>query len=292
MISLALQTQIELDLSTHLTLPIKIDGAQGVSGGCINEAASISTNEGTFFVKWNSTERYPGMFEAEAKGLSLLNESNTLRIPKVICTGQANHWSYLLLEHLDSGFQNPTFWEDFGAALAKMHQNTNENFGFDHQNYIGSLKQGNKWHGDWVSFFVEERLEAQVRLSRNDGKMESSTVNQFERLYRRLGEIFPEEAPALLHGDLWSGNFMTGPKGDACIFDPAVYYGHREMDIAMTSLFGGYNKIFYNAYNQAYPLANDWNNRLDICNLYPLLVHLNLFGEGYLRRIENIVGKF
>jgi protein-ribulosamine 3-kinase len=292
MFSQLLKTKIEAELTAHKGEAVAIHGFESATGGCINEAASLQTNHGSYFVKWNSIERYPGMFEAEAKGLNLLTETNAIHIPKVVGVGQAGNWSFLLLEHLEPSFQSLNFWENFGRAVAELHQNTNAQFGLDHNNYIGSLPQDNKWHGDWVSFFVEQRLEAQVRTARNDGGMSSARVRNFERLYQRLDEIFPQEKPALLHGDLWSGNFMTGPTGEACIFDPAAYYGHREMDIAMTHLFGGYNQLFYDAYAQVSPLAGNFESRLEICNLYPLLVHLNLFGEGYLHRIENIVKKF
>lgn len=292
MLSPTLHQAINLTLTAHFGEVVETKLVSFLSGGDINQAARLSAPQGDFFVKWNSASRFPGMFEAEAKGLAVLAAANAIKIPLVIEHGIAADEAFLILEYLDTETEVSDYWEVFGAAIAKLHQTTHDSFGLDHDNYIGSLPQSNKRHDDWVSFFVEQRLEAQIRMARDDGQMGASTVKCFEKLYRRLGEIFPVEPPALLHGDLWSGNFQTGPDGKACIYDPAVYFGHREMDIAMTQLFGGYNKTFYDTYNQISPLADDWKSRRDVCNLYPLLVHLNLFGGSYLHSINKIVNKF
>jgi fructosamine-3-kinase len=155
---------------------------------------------------------------------------------------------------------------------------------------MGSLPQSNKKHSDWISFFVEERLEKQVSLAHE--YLSSSNFSAFNRLYKRLGELIPPEPPALLHGDLWGGNYMVSSDGKACLIDPAVYYGHREIDIAMTTLFEGFDGDFYASYHEEYPLEKGWRDRLDIFNLYPLLIHLNLFGSGYLGSIERILKRF
>ncbi len=291
MLSSAIILAIEQLLSSSAA-EVTIYQHHALGGGSINSAYQLNTSAGLYFVKVNDAMHYPGMFEAEAKGLALLAASQCISIPEVIGVGEAGNSAFLVLEMIELNPATTTLWEDFGQSLAQLHRSTQPLFGLDHSNYIGSLPQHNKAHASWVSFFIEERLEPQLKMARDDGPMGATTVKQFERLYRRLEEIFPAEPPALLHGDLWSGNFEIGNNGKAWIFDPAVYYGHREMDLGMTKLFGGFNHLFYTAYNNAYPLAPNWEERVDICNLYPLLVHVNLFGGGYLRSIENIVKNF
>jgi len=169
---------------------------------------------------------------------------------------------------------------------------TNTNFGLDYNNYIGSLHQQNNLHPTWVDFFINERLQPQIKLARDNNEIDSTTILKFENLYKKLDEVFPKEKPALLHGDLWSGNFMSDEKGESVIMDPTVYYGHREMDIAMAKLFGGFDAEFYSSYNEHYPLENGWEQRINVCNLYPLMVHVNLFGGGYLGQVKSILSKF
>jgi protein-ribulosamine 3-kinase len=267
-----------------------IRSASSLSGGCINNVSRLSTSEGDFCIKYNQRDQFPEMFEGEAHGLELLKNAGTIRVPGVVCPGYGGTYSYLLLEFINPGRKSASFYSDFGRSLARLHRHTADYFGLDRDNYMGSLKQFNTKHSDWISFFVEERLERQISLAH--GSLSSSDISAFRRLYNRLGEIMPEEPPALLHGDLWGGNYMVSPEGKACLIDPAVYYGHREIDIAMTTLFGGFDGEFYASYNDEYPLEKGWKERLDIFNLYPLLIHLNLFGSGYLGSVERIVRKF
>lgn len=262
------------------------------SGGCINNTYSIESSHGKFFLKLNDLKSYPGMFEAEKKGLQFLRNASPCFIPKVFSSGSINTLSYLLIEYIPRGNITSSFWVVFGESLAKLHRNTNELYGLDHDNYIGSLPQSNKQHKSWTEFFILERLEPQLKLAKDERKISSDLSAQFKRLFNRLENIFPLEKPALLHGDLWSGNFMCTSEGKPCIFDPAVYYGHREIEIAMTKLFGDFDKEFYEAYISQYPLEKGWEERLDICNLYPLMVHVNLFGGGYLSQVANILRKF
>jgi fructosamine-3-kinase len=155
---------------------------------------------------------------------------------------------------------------------------------------MGSLPQSNKKHTTWNEFFVEERLKKQVSLAGDYFSFSDHAA--FDRLYKRLDALLPVEPPALLHGDLWGGNYMISPAGKACLIDPAVYYGHREVDISMTTLFGGFDEHFYFSYEEEYPLEKGWRERLDIFKLYPLLIHLNLFGSGYLGSILNTIRRF
>ena len=206
--------------------------------------------------------------------------------------GIAGKYSFLVLEYVSSSTRNDDFWESFGASMAALHRHMNESYGLDHDNYIGSLKQINNQYDDWTSFFIEERLKRQLKLGFNNGYLNVSHDRQFENLFKELDSIFPNEPPSLLHGDMWSGNFIVGEDGHACIFDPAVYYGNREVEIAFTGLFGGFEEAFYDGYNAVYPLEKDFESRKDVYNLYPLLVHLNLFGTSYLSRIESILSKY
>jgi protein-ribulosamine 3-kinase len=267
-----------------------IFSSSSLSGGCINNVSRLSTSAGNYCIKYNKRDLFPEMFEGEAHGLSLLRNAGEITVPGVVCTGYADSFSYLLLEFIESGRKGSSFYPVFGRSLARLHRHTGDHFGLDRDNYMGSLRQSNKNHKDWISFFVEERLEKQVSLAHE--YLSSSVLSAFKRLYNRLGELLPEEPPALLHGDLWGGNYMVSSAGEACLIDPAVYYGHRETDIAMTTLFGGFDREFYDAYNEEYPLEKGWKERLDIFNLYPLLIHVNLFGEGYIGSVERILRKF
>jgi protein-ribulosamine 3-kinase len=267
-----------------------IFSASSLSGGCINNVSRLTTSAGDYCIKFNKRDHFPEMFEGEANGLALLKQAREILVPAVVCPGYSENYSYLLLEFIHTGRKASTFFADFGRSLARMHRHTTDYFGLEHDNYMGSLRQSNKKHSDWISFFVEERLEKQVSLAH--GYFSSVDLSAFNRLYNRLGELLPEEMPALLHGDLWGGNYMVSSTGSACLIDPAVYYGHREIDIAITTLFGGFDGDFYASYHEEYPMEKGWRDRLDIFNLYPLLIHLNLFGSGYLGSIERILKNF
>ena len=256
-------------------------------GGDINSAVRLDMDSGErFFLKWNKS--VPGdMFKAEAKGLELLASAETaLRIPEVYVAGE----DFLLLEFIEESNSGASF--DFGVQLARMHRKSNELFGLEHSNYIGRLPQSNKYHPDWLEFFMRERLEPQVKMAVDTGKISKDLISIFDRVMNYTYVIFPNEPPALLHGDLWGGNYMFTADGTASIYDPAVYFGHREMDIAMTHLFGGFEADFYNGYNEEYPLEKGIEERIKLCNLYPILVHANLFGGSYAGQAEAILRRF
>ena len=279
-------------LEKALGTPVELISTSPVGGGDINEAFRFDTSEGLFFVKKNSASRFPGMFEKEARGLQLLADAKEIPVPKVISHDEVNDTSYLILKFIEGSRKAAGFWDDFGRRLALLHKHSSDYFGLDHNNYIGSLVQSNRKHLSWTDFFREERLNAQVKLARNTGKLDKGVVSSFERFYNKLDEIFPVEPPALVHGDLWGGNFMVNENGVAVIIDPAIYYGNREMDIGMSMLFGGFSNEFYELYNQHYPLQPEWRNRIEYCNLYPLMVHVNLFGGGYLNSVNTILRQF
>ncbi len=279
-------------LSDRLERPVDIERAVPVGGGSINQAHRLDTNEGRFFVKVNHADHHPVLFEAEADGLRRLAATSTIRVPQVLAHGEDHDDAFLLLEHIDSGLKDRTFWERFGRELAALHGHTAASFGLDRPNHIGSLDQANTPDADWPTFLVRHRLEPMLKLARDKRKVEPGTVLRFERLFNRLPDLFPLEPPALLHGDLWSGNLLCAAGGSPVLIDPAVYYGHREMDLAMTRLFGGFDEAFHAEYRNAWPLEPGWEERVDLCNLYPLLVHVNLFGGGYVQQVEAVMKRF
>lgn len=271
-----------------------IRSVQRVSGGSINEAAKLEIEEiGTCFLKWNRSAE-PDMFVKEVSGLTLLANADTgLRIPEVILQGSTgNHTGFLILEFIESGRPGRQSAQQFGEQLAALHTNRNSRFGLDENNYIGRLPQSNNKHASWVDFFIEERIEPQLKMALDAGKFQSSISQTFEAMYQKLPGIFPEEQPSLLHGDLWGGNYFYDSNGQAVIYDPAVYYGNREIEMAFTHLFGGFSSSFYEAYNRSLAMAPGFSDRIDIYNLYPLLVHTNLFGGSYARQVESIVKQF
>ncbi|HEX5001172.1 MAG TPA: fructosamine kinase family protein [Bacteroidia bacterium] len=258
-----------------------------VSGGSINNSYTLQAEGQQFFIKTNHTSVSGDIFKREWQGIELLRTTDTIPLPLVYGTGVADNKAFLLMEWIASGRRTGNFFELFGRALAMLHKNSAASFGLSNDNYIGTLVQSNCKHRSGADFFVHERLEPMVRMATDTGIFNPSDSKMFQDLYRIIPEIIPEEPPSLLHGDLWSGNFMTGPDGTARLIDPAVYYGHREADLAMTRLFGGFDSSFYAAYNDAFPLEYEWENRVPLFNLYPLLVHLNLFGKGYLQPVRN-----
>jgi len=269
----------------------KIEKVSKVYGGSINRSFKVQSGKQNYFVKLNSRTLYPKMFELEAEGLELLSSAKAIKIPRFLTLGVAGDTAYLVLEFIESGSESANFWEDFGRQLAGLHQQSAENFGLGTDNYVGSLKQDNSYKDNWADFFIENRLQQQLKMVVDDHLMDSALLKKFDQLFAKVADYFPEEKPSLLHGDLWSGNFMVGAKGEPVIMDPAVYYGHREMDIAMTHLFGGFHARFYQAYHEAFPLAGGWEKRIELCNLYPLLVHVNLFGGAYLSRVKNSLNR-
>jgi fructosamine-3-kinase len=276
-------------LAAELGVKIHINHAESVQGGDINKTYRLSTNEGPFFLKMNDARRYPDMFAKEFSGLETLRGTGAITLPKPICYGAKHGRAFLLTTFMEKGGAVPDFWENFASSMVKLHKHSQPHFGFNESNYIGSLKQYNTPFSSWAVFYAFNRLMPLTRQAFDRHLLDKPSLQQIEALCKRLPSIFPEEPPALLHGDLWSGNFMVGPEGKACIYDPAVYYGHREMDLAMTRLFGGFDTRFYYTYQHLYPLANGWQQRIGICQLYPLLVHVLLFGGNYVDSVKEIL---
>lgn len=282
-------------LQSHLQeVGIKIQNSQPISGGDINQAALLHcTDQRQFFVKYNTTVVAPEMLGTEAKGLQVLQAAQAIRIPQIIAQGQTTEGiAFLVLEYIQGGARQSTFWQQFGFSLAALHRNTAPKFGLDHTNFIGSLPQSNQWHDTWSIFFAEERLLPQMQMARTAKLLDSNDEKRFHILCQQLHSICPVEAPALIHGDLWSGNFLCDESGKPVLIDPAVAYAHREMDLAMSKLFGGFDAAFYQAYHEAWPLEPGFEQRVEIFQLYYLLVHVNLFGRSYVPAVRGILQQF
>ena len=264
-----------------------------VSGGDINSAYAVDTTEGKLFIKLNSASDYPGMFKKEAEGLNALHKATTLKIPTVIAYGEIQDQQYLILEWLEKSSPSSNFWQQFAEGLVQLHKTTHTHFGFLSSNYIGSLVQENKQTGTWAEFYETQRIMPLTQKLFDERSFHKEDVQNAERLCSKLGYIFPSEPPSLLHGDLWGGNYMAVRNSTSdvlpSIYDPAVYYGHREMDIGMTLLFGGFNNRLYETYLSLFPLESDWRKRVSLTQLYPLLVHAILFGDTYVSQCRNII---
>ena len=264
-----------------------------LGGGSINNSYKVLIDEKiAFFLKTNKSLAFPGLFEKEKQGLEFLAQHNVITVPRVLYCGTYEDEQLLVLEWIQQGPKTGDFWEKFGEQLARLHQCANTHFGFEHNNYMGALPQENEWTDSWVNFFINSRLAPQIEMALAKDLLSRREVDLFERLYKKLHTIFNEEKPSLLHGDLWSGNYLCDQDSAPVLIDPAVYYGHRSMDLAMTTLFGGFNREFYTSYHHHYPFPSNYQEQWDICNLYPLLIHLNLFGQSYLHDIKGTLQKF
>ena len=266
--------------------------SEQVHGGDINQTYCLFASSGKYFLKVNDRNKYPLMFEKEAHGLDLLRKHCRLHIPQVIRAGESDDQQYLLLEWLEKAGPANDMWEKFGQRLAAMHQQPQQYFGLNEDNYIGSLQQINTPHTEWHSFYIECRIMPLVRTLFDAGIFSPQDVNMAVSFGEELTNLFPVESPSLVHGDLWAGNYLIHSSGYPAIYDPAVYFGHREMDIGMTSLFGGFDHHFYEAYSETYPLGKNWEKRLPLTQLYPLLVHAVLFGGHYVSSARDILKRF
>jgi len=293
--------KIEQQISTSLARPFKLKKQSAMGGGSINKANLIEgfmdenghEKKANFFIKINHKNRIE-MFEAEATGLNAIANTQTIRVPYVLCSGIEGEQSYLLLEALPISAGDDDSASRLGQQLANLHKNTVEQFGWKQNNTIGVTRQINtpidKGTDNWIRFWREQRLGYQFELAKQNG-VASSLLNKAEKLLADLDRFFEgyEVEPSLLHGDLWSGNYAYLNNGEPVIYDPALYYGDRETDIAMTELFGGFTTEFYQSYNKTWPLDKGYKQRKNLYNLYHILNHYNMFGGGYAMQAENML---
>lgn len=282
------------DLRAELerTLGSAVAKTSSLGGGSINDAFRVTVADGrVVFVKTHRNPP-PKMFEAEARGLRWLEEAEAIRVPRVIAVSDRRP-AYLALEMLSPADRRRSFDEELGRSLAALHAFGAPSFGLDHDNFIGRLPQSNTPAPDWPTFFWTSRLEPQLRLAFDHGLVSRSMRTRFDALRNALPELVgPEEPPARLHGDLWGGNLHVDESGGPCLIDPAVYGGHREIDLAMMRLFGGFGHRVFSAYDEAFPLAQGASERIDLYQLYPLLVHVNLFGGSYVGSVERALSSY
>ena len=280
---------IARSIASALGRPFVVAAAEPAGGGCINEALVVRGEGERYFVKLNRSDR-AGMFAAEADGLRELSAAGAIRVPQPICSG-VNGRAFLVLEYLPLGAERGASLERLGHQLAALHRRTQTKFGWRRDNTIGSTPQANTEHEDWIEFWRSRRLLPQLALATDNGH--ARALARGARLAERLHALYTDyrPAPSLLHGDLWSGNYGVLADGEPVIFDPAVYYGDREADLAMTELFGGFSARFYAAYNETWPLDPGYEVRKDLYNLYHVLNHLNLFGGGYLAQATRLIDR-
>jgi fructosamine-3-kinase len=266
---------------------------QPVGGGSINETYRLSFANHSFFCKINSASRFPHLFEKEKNGLQLLARQAVIKTPGVIDCFETEDVQVLLLEWIYPGERTEDFWKRFGEQLAALHRVSNDGFGLYEDNYMGSVPQGNQFSASWVDFFIGRRLEPLLKACTDKKLLEQRHHQQFGRLYRLLPSIFDgKPPPCLVHGDLWSGNFMCNQASEPVLIDPAVYYGHSSVDLGMSTLFGGFRPAFYEAYHYHAPFPKNYGEQWQVSNLYPLLVHLYLFGSSYLSQIAQTLDRF
>jgi len=280
-----MQQPLPAELWSYLHSKYSILDACLVKGGSINEAVKLTTKSGDFFLKYNELF-IPSFFEVEAKNLTLIDATETIKTPAVIESGETADAAFLLLEYIAPGLASFKSMQRLGEQLAKLHLSKNTASGLSYPNYCGLVLQENTPTTSWADFFVEYRLRPLVNQAFSRKLISLEEVSLFIKLFASLPQLFPDEAPSLLHGDLWNGNFLIDAHQTPYLIDPACYFGHREMDISMTLLFGGFDKTFYDAYHAVYPLEAGWRDRMVLWNLYPLLVHLILFGEPYQQQIK------
>lgn len=282
---------IERSIREASGVPFAIESRATAARGCINESYLIRERERSYFVKLNRPER-ADMFAAEAAGLEEIARSGAVRVPQPVCHGANGAASWIVLEYLELAPADGAAMRALGANLARLHRVRAARYGWRRDNTIGITPQENAWSEDWIAFWRERRLGFQLRLAAASGGGRR-LVAAGERLLEKLPAFFAgyRPQPSLLHGDLWAGNAAMTAAGEPVVFDPAVYYGDRETDLAMTELFGGFPPAFYQTYRAEYPLDPGYATRKHLYNLYHVLNHANLFGGSYWAQAERMIGE-
>lgn len=279
-------------IAQRLGAPVR--AVRSVHGGSVSRALRVELASGSaLFVKTQAGASH-ALFEAEATGLRWLAEANALRVPEVVLVGQAarDEPPCLVLEWIDSASKSRDHDEQLGRGLAKLHACSPERFGLAQDNWLAGIPQDNRAREDWPSFYREQRLQPLLEAIAARGLAGKPMQHGFEQVFARMSELCgPSEPPARLHGDLWAGNAITDARGQPVVIDPAVYGGHREIDLAMMKLFGGFSARAFDAYDEAFPLADGHEERVALYQLYPLLVHVRLFGRSYVSQLEHTLAQ-
>lgn len=286
--NLRLQSQIIKKLPSS-SLPWKVYPA---SGGSINEAYQFTNGKTSYFCKVNSATKFPHLFQKEKNGLEWIRKHTYLKVPEVLDFFVLEETQILLMEWIEPARETLLFWKKFGEGLAQMHKVKENYFGFVEYNYMGAVPQQNTPTPDWVSFMTGQRLEPLVKKAKEARLLDPVHLTGFDALYKKLPQFFDEAPPSLLHGDLWKGNLLCTEPDLPVVIDPAVYFGHRAMDLGMTTLFGGFPPLFYEAYHYHFPLPKEHPAQWRICQIYPLLIHLIIFGKSYLPKLNERLKEF
>ncbi|QBA65360.1 fructosamine kinase family protein [Muriicola soli] len=273
-------------------LGLKISSVMSVSGGDISQALKISTSADQFFCKYQAGEEGYAILKAEKVGLAALAGSGKIKTPEVIGLSKTEDGAFLLLEYIESKSKGEKEMIAFGSQLAELHQVMAETYGWETENYIGSLLQKNTRMGGWPGFYTYCRLLPQLELAKRAGLLSEREVPLADRLESRLGEICSASKPSLVHGDLWGGNYLISEDGTPFLIDPSVSYSHPGMDLAMSKLFGGFSASFYEAYQEASRVSFPTPEEIEVYQLYYLLVHLNIFGVSYASSVRSIMKRY
>jgi len=284
---------LALELKKYLSdfLGLKLKHIKPISGGDISTAYKIETDSNNFLLKTNSHPDALKMFMSEKEALTTISETKTIATPKVYECYSINNQAFLLLQYIESKHPEPNDFKVFASYLAQLHSISSTSFGLSNHNFIGSLHQNNTTHNNWWDFYIKERLLPQLNLAYSKGLLNANEIPTQQILKSVCCLLFEGVKPSLLHGDLWSGNYLISKSGIPFLIDPAIYFGHSEVDIAMSKLFGGFSPEFYEEYYKRIPRDHFTDRRIELYQLYYLLVHLNLFGKSYYSNVKNILNR-
>ena len=267
---------------------LSVQNIQVLTGGDINKCFKLTGQQSPKVIKLNSLHRFPKMLQLEAKSLEELRLTNTFNIPEVIAYGDYHQFQYLILDYIEPGTPTAKDWPVFGEQLAQLHQTTKTNFGYTTTNYIGELPQHNDTEVTAANFYIHQRLEPQLKLA----QQKNYKLSSVEAFLLEIPSLIPNRPPSLVHGDLWSGNYLFHSKKGFYLIDPAISYSLAEFDLAMMQLFGGFPSSVFEAYRNSVDASKLQLKHLDLFKLYYLLVHLNLFGQSYFSACQNIINKY
>lgn len=270
----------------------EIESTKPLSGGSISSAYLINTTKSKYFLKVNSAPNALKMFHEEQRGLNAIESTKTIAVPHVYFVDIHNQNAFIVMDYIESKRPSPSDYTRLGVELAELHKVTLNEFGFSSDNFIGSLPQSNKKHDSWSDFYWNERIYPQLQLALNAGLLSAEEVPNEDQFISLFNSYIDDFKPSLLHGDLWGGNYLISEDGTPFLIDPAVYIGHSMVDIAMSQLFGSFGPEFYNSYHKIIERPKQYNEQIDLYQLYYLLVHLNLFGKGYYSSVSTILSRY
>ena len=270
----------------------EIEFSKPLSGGSISSAYLINTTKSKYFLKVNSASNALKMFHEEQRGLNAIKSTGTIAVPDVHFVDLFDKKAFILMDYIDSKRPDTSDYIRLGTEVANMHQIINSDFGFSTDNFIGNLTQRNKKHTHWSDFYWSERISPQLQIALKEGLLSFKEVPSKEQFSELIVSIASDVKPSLLHGDLWGGNYLISMDGTPYVIDPAVYYGHSMVDVAMSQLFGSFSVEFYNSYHKIIEKPKYYTEQIDLYQLYYLLVHLNLFGKGYYSSVSTILSKY